>query len=219
MSNHGPVQIQSTEENAISRIISALETKIYNFEIKIYTVEQHAEQYFKIVDRQTILHQTIQNLTDQIEKESSNNRIILSLESKKTELLLEDNSITNELASLRPYMVKYIFIKEKIPLYREKIIRLKTKLHKYHMKPLYLEYLENKSNWFNDADREIVKSILDGTSDVDPYEFCNRNHNTKLLNELYFATECKTVSCDEKFDNILEFDITSTVPLGHGIKN
>ena len=217
-------QLQSMEEarDARSLQIYAFETKIYNFETKIYNIEQNTEHYIRLVDRQTLLHQTIQNLTDEIEKESSKNNIytvISDLEDKKAELVVEDNLITTELASLRLDMVKYVFIKEKIPLYREIIIRLKTKLHKIQMKPMYLEYLENESNWCNDADRQIVKSILDGTSSVDPYEFCNRNHHTRLLNELYFAPECKSVSCNEKFDNILEFDITSTVPMGYVIKN
>jgi hypothetical protein len=222
-------QLQSMAE----KTRNALSLKIHAFETKIYNIEQHTEQYIKLIDKQTILHQIIQNLTDEIEKESqnltdeiekesTNNNIytvISDLEDKKAELVLEDKRIKNELTNLRPYMVKYAFIKEKIPSYRETVIRLKTKLHKIQMKQMYLEYLENESNWCNDDDRQIVKSILDGTSSVDPYEFCNRNHHIKLLNEFYFAPECKTVSCNEKFDNILEFDITSTVPMGHVIKN
>lgn len=211
-------QLQSMDE----KTRNALSLQIYAFETKIYNIEQHTEQYIRLIDKQTILHQTIQNLTDEIEKESTNNNIytvISDLKDKKAELILEDNKIKNELVNLRPYMVKYVFIKEKIPSYREIVIQLKTKLHKIQMKPMYLEYLENESNWCNDDDRQIVKSILDGTSSVDPYEFCNRNHHIKLLNKLYFASECKIVSCNEKFDNILEFDITSTEPMGHVIKN
>ena len=135
-------QLQSMDE----KTRNALSLQIYAFETKIYNIEQHTEQYIRLIDKQTILHQTIQNLTDEIEKESTNNNIytvISDLKDKKAELILEDNKIKNELVNLRPYMVKYVFIKEKIPSYREIVIQLKTKLHKIQMKPMYLEYLEN----------------------------------------------------------------------------
>ncbi len=239
MSSLDQLQVLEEAKNVLDLQISATEAQFH-------ILQQQSYRYSRLGYEQHILHREIREITDEIVQKSSkygalhNQTIISVLEIKKADLELQDNTICLELTSLRPYVVQYNKLSEERSAIHPRIRQLETDIKKIRMRSMYLEYLENE------FDENTVRSILDGTFSTDLYEFCNRNHQERLLADGYFATNCPYVGCEEecagwdtsekrcqcgnykgyrwedeceKFDDILKFDLTSTVPLGYVTKN
>jgi hypothetical protein len=227
---------------------NALDLELSNTDVQFQNLQQHTSRYSRLVDEQYVLHREMREITNEIKNKSSNHSqtIISALEIKKSDMVLLDNTICLELTSILPYIAQYNILSRERSVLHQKVRQLETDIKKIQMRPLYLEYLEDENNWNTSEDHQIVSSILDGTSTVDLYEFCNRNHQEQLLSNGYFATDRPYVGCEgdcegwdtsekrcqcgnykgyrwedecEKFDDILNFDLTSTVPLGHVSKN